>query len=190
MIVEPYLKEFEKGDSEKFRKLYEDAFPLCERKPVALIFGLNDKHDGELLGIYREAAFCGFVFCVTDEKYVLLDYIAVAEEERGRSTGGKILHQLKERYRGKSVFVEIEVEDDSKENAEQRRRRKNFYLRNGFKETGIVVNVYDVEMELLTAGEKISYKEYCSIFRKGGGGSGEVRIPVLISERAEGEKTE
>lgn len=45
-------------------------------------------------------------------------------------------------------------------------------------------------MELLTAGEKISYKEYCSIFRKGGGGSGEVRMPVLISERAEGEKTE
>lgn len=121
---------------------------------------------------------------------MLLDYIAVAEEERGRSTGGKILHQLNEMYRGKSVFVEIEVEDDSKENAEQRRRRKNFYLRNGFKETGIVVNVYDVEMELLTAGEKISYKEYCSIFRKGGGGSGEVRMPVLISERAEGEKTE
>lgn len=57
MIMEPYLKEFEKGDLEKFRKLYEDAFPLCERKPVALIFGLNDKHDGELLGIYREATF-------------------------------------------------------------------------------------------------------------------------------------
>lgn len=67
-----------------------------------------------------------FCFCVTDEKYVLLDYIAVAEEERGRSTGGKILHQLNEMYRGKSVFVEIEVEDDSKENAEQRRRRKIF----------------------------------------------------------------
>ena len=55
------------------------------------------------------------------------------------------------------------MQDDSADNAEERKRRKAFYLRNGLKETGVFANVYGTDFELLTPDGELSYSEYTDI---------------------------
>ena len=52
------------------------------------------------------------------------------------------------------------------DNAEERRRRKAFYLRNGLKETGLSANVYHTDFEILTPDGKLSFQEYVDFLRE------------------------
>ena len=55
------------------------------------------------------------------------------------------------------------MQDASADNANERERRKAFYLRNGLKETGVFANVYGTDFELLTPDGELSYEEYTDI---------------------------
>ena len=57
-------------------------------------------------------------------------------------------------------------QDEKAENAEERKRRKAFYLRNGLKETGLFVNVYDTDFELLTPDGELTFWEYVDFLRE------------------------
>ena len=65
----------------------------------------------------------------------------------------------------KYIF-EIETQNEKAENAEERKRRKAFYLRNGLKETGLFVNVYDTDFELLTPDGELTFWEYVDFLRE------------------------
>ncbi|HIS55274.1 MAG TPA: hypothetical protein IAB48_01265 [Candidatus Fimimorpha excrementavium] len=54
-------------------------------------------------------------------------------------------------------------EDPDAPNAAERKRRKHFYLRNGLKETGLFVNVYGTDFELITPDGRLSLKEYVTL---------------------------
>ena len=70
----------------------------------------------------------------------------------------------------------------SADNAEERKRRKAFYLRNGLKETGVFVNVYGTDFELITPDGSLSYETYVRILEDVLGKEGtEILNPVLIS---------
>ena len=60
----------------------------------------------------------------------------------------------------------IETQNEKAENAEDRKRRKAFYLRNGLKETGLFVNVYDTDFELLTPDGELTFWEYVDFLRE------------------------
>ena len=49
-------------------------------------------------------------------------------------------------------------------NAEERKKRKAFYLRNGLQETGLFVNVYDTDFEILTPDGELTFWGICEIF--------------------------
>lgn len=154
------LRVLKQENFERFDALYENAFPIVERKPLKVLKGIVESGNGELLGIYKENEFCGFLFSVFDKKFVLIDYFAVDEACRGKGIGGKALKEIKERYKGKIVILEIEALNEKAINALQRENRKRFYLRNGFVETKIKVYIYQTNMELLTYGGKATFDEY------------------------------
>ena len=60
----------------------------------------------------------------------------------------------------------IETQDEQADNAEERRRRKAFYLRNGLKETGLSANVYHTDFEILTPDGELSFQEYVDFLRE------------------------
>ena len=98
----------------------------------------------------------------------LLDYLAIAPEYQGGGAGSSTLRELRERYGRGSLVVEIETtlgeEAAQAENAEERLRRKRFYLRNGMKTMDFVVNLFGVEMEILTFGRTVTFEEYYGIY--------------------------
>ncbi|MBM6828027.1 hypothetical protein H9X85_00095 [Anaerotignum lactatifermentans] len=103
-----------------------------------------------LLTIQEESGFAGFFVLAVCQDLMLVDYFAVAAGKRDRGIGSQALGLLRRRCPGKKIFLEIETEDASAENAAQRKKRKLFYLRNGMKETGICWRLFGVEMEILS----------------------------------------
>lgn len=82
--------------------------------------------------------------------------------EDGRREGGA---------RGKEVPGEADavgaVQADTGEagaNRRERLRRKAFYLRNGMVPMGFLVDLFGVEMEVLTFGSRITFEQYHSIY--------------------------
>ena len=69
-------------------------------------------------------------------------------------------------YKNHKYIFEIETLDEKAENAEERKKRKAFYLRNGLQETGLFVNVYDTDFEILTPDGELTFWEYVDFLRE------------------------
>ncbi len=109
--------------------------------------------------------FLGLAITVLYEDLALLDYFAVSPEARGKGTGSEALKLLKEKYADKRFFLEIESTLDPQNCPEERSRRKSFYLRGGMKVMPFEVDLFGVNMEILTNGCNVTYEDYHSLYR-------------------------
>lgn len=141
-------------DMRKIKKLYRKAFPPIERRPFYML-----KQQDKLL-VLDDGEFSGFFSLASCDDIIYVEYYAVSKERRGMRYGSKGLEELKKRYPDRRIFLEIERLDAGARNALQRKRRKAFYLRNGFENSGIFVNVKGCDYEILCLNGKITYEEY------------------------------
>ena len=92
---------------------------------------------------------------------VLIDYFAIDEESRGIGIGSDILKLFMARYARKRVFLEIEsTVSDLVEDYDIKIRRKAFYEKNGLTSQGYLVNLFGIEMEIMTFHCDICFEEY------------------------------
>ena len=70
---------------------------------------------------------------------------------------------LKEEYQNETIFFEIEILDQNADNYHERKRRKDFYLRNGFKESGYGYYFY-VDYEVMIYGNQIEPDRWYNMF--------------------------
>lgn len=154
-----------KQQLEKIEALYLDAFPKIERKPFAFMLQKREEGLMELLAIEGdEGEFKGLAIIVLCEDMALLDYFAIASSERGNGVGSAALELLKNYYAGKRFILEIERTDVEADNLAQRQKRKSFYLKNGMQQMMFLVNLFGVEMEVLTCDCEVTYEEYHRIY--------------------------
>ena len=126
--------------------LYDKAFPEQEKKPLQVMEQLAADGKMEMLALVDEDEFAGLAI--------------------NGGYGSKGLEVLLERFKNYKYIFEIETQNEKAENAEERKRRKAFYLRNGLKETGLFVNVYDTDFELLTPDGELTFWEYVDFLRE------------------------
>lgn len=146
--------------------LYRSAFPDNERKPFDMIREKYNQKVTDVWMIEDEDVFSGFAITMNGEDLVLLDYFAICEEKRGQGLGGKSLRALQEQYRDKRFFLEVESLKVPADNMEERRRRKQFYLKNGMKELGVYAKLFGVEFELLGYECEVNFQAYFSLYDK------------------------
>lgn len=146
--------------------LYQKAFPQEERKPFSLIERKAAMGSMEILVLKEDGKRCGLAITAMGHDIILLDYFAIAEEYQGQGLGSDALFLLKELYRDKQFFLEIEELDGTQPNFRERVRRKDFYLRNGMLETGIHIELFHVKMELLSSRPGLSYEECEALYRE------------------------
>ena len=147
------------------RALYHRAFPKNEKKPFFLILYKTRKKQMEILSIENKAGeFLGLAIVILHRDIVLLDYFAIMESKRGMGIGKQALSAIFKRYKGKRVMLEIERTDIPSENQADRLRRKNFYLSCGMGQMDYLVDLFGVDMEILTKNCTVSYPEYHGIF--------------------------
>ena len=93
--------------------------------------------------------------------YILLDYFAIDVKYQSKGIGSEAIKLLFKKYKNKKIIIEIESTLKLSNNQLQ---RENFYLKNNFKILPFKVNLFNVEMEILSNNTNINYEEYIKIY--------------------------
>jgi len=146
-------------------RLYQRAFPASEKKPFSMIVKMFRKGTSDVWRFTREGKFAGIIITINGEAFILLDYLAVEEKQRGTGIGAEILQLMRGHYAGKGVFLEIESVYEDCDNKAQRIRRKHFYEKCGMTSMEVFVWLFGVKMELMGFDCRLSYEDYHDFYR-------------------------
>lgn len=170
-----------------YRKYLRNDFPRNERRPLWNIMNMRRQKQYICYGVFCENRLVCYVFFVTltvgSRNCCLLDYFAVMPELRGSGIGSWFITQFEKYIQHMDlVIVETENPDKAKNCAERAvmESRLSFYLRNGLRDTGVMVETFGVPyriLELPLAGKKseVTQEEVRSVY--------EAFYHVLMTER-------
>ena len=139
--------------NEDVRRLYETAFPKEEQIPWKDLMRLMKTMSLDFTVYYEDENLVGLTIVYPRKQFNWFWYFAVPEELRGQGIGQRILSQLIENYKGKSNILDMESPEQVCENSEQRKRRHAFYLRNGFRDTGVGKSFKGIDYTIMMNGE-------------------------------------
>lgn len=131
------------------KRIYETSFPLFERFDFSILGKCNKERNVHLSCILYDDCPIGMQFTVdlpNDITYLM--YFAIDKGYRNRGIGSKALQNLVVAKDKIMLCIERPIDEITQ-------KRKEFYLRNGFYETGIFFEDTNEQYEVL-----ISRKEY------------------------------
>ncbi len=135
---------------EIIRQINEEAFPPDERMPVEEMFTFNIA--STLFGFFDEDRIVGFSLVLLNGKTAFVVLLAIDKDLRGKGYGSQALKAMMQECPDKQFVLDFEEVTESAENYEQRLSRKNFYLRNGFYETGRFTVLCGDQYEVVCSG--------------------------------------
>lgn len=100
------------------------------------IFLFASDTNTDVLGIYDGNTPIGFAVILKNAECGYIYFIAVDQRLRSHGYGSAALKKLLNAYAPLQLILDFEEIDPAADNSVQRLRRKQFYLRNGFHETG------------------------------------------------------
>lgn len=143
----------------KTKKLYYCAFPKNERRSFPEL--VENRFGGtEIFCFYDEEIFVGMACLLNSYNISHIIYLAVDEKLRGNGYGSRALELIHNSKSRNKIMVDIEIPDEQARNAKQRKMRKKFYLRAGYKETSIKYEWRHENYEILSFGGQITEDEY------------------------------
>ena len=151
-------------DLNLIEELYDISFPEDERIPFHIL--KRTLSDERLMYAIYEDTLIGMFFLFIDEDLVYLSYLCVDERRRGKGYGSAILKHITKMYEDKRIVLDIEEVKTDSENYNERKKRKDFYLHNGYQSTGIFYHIYDVDYELLSRGGTVTKEQWHHLIRK------------------------
>ncbi|MEY8309056.1 GNAT family N-acetyltransferase [Erysipelotrichaceae bacterium 51-3] len=156
------LRPFRRSNSEyeEVYQLYHDAFPDSERKPMEMVLQSVQKGRMEAYSAFDHNEFAGLLFLVNGQQADILDYLAVNPKLRDRGIGSRLLSWLKD-HRSKPFIIEIESTFTASDQIPA--RRKAFYLRNNMIDCNQEIQLFGVEMELLSYPTPVTYDQYYNV---------------------------
>ncbi|MCM1077925.1 MAG: GNAT family N-acetyltransferase [Bacteroidales bacterium] len=134
------------------RQLYEASFPAEEQIPWNELLWLVDAMSLDFTAYYHTGQLAGMTVVYPRKSFNWFWYFAVREELRGRGTGQKILSALMNKYAGSANILDIESPEQVCANSVMRKRRYDFYLRNGFRDTGVGRSFDGIDYVILMKG--------------------------------------
>lgn len=150
-------------DRKYFEQINNEAFPLSERMSFDEIFEFASDTDTDVLGIYDTGNPIGFAVILKNTECGYIYYIAIDSCTRSKGYGGAAIQKIMELYHELQLVLDFEVIDENAENNEQRVRRKKFYLRNGFHETGNYTILCGERFEVVCNGGELRKKAFINL---------------------------
>lgn len=145
------------------KELYYSAFPKEERSPFGLMKRRAKQGRGRMLAAKDGGEFVGFTYIIENADCAYLFYLAIVPQTRGAGYGSAILAELREMYKGKRLFLARESLDENSDNYEQRVRRHEFYLRNGFSDLSCKIREFTVTFDVMSIGGDVTPDDYKSL---------------------------
>ena len=148
------------ADLEALEQLYLTAFPSDERAPYRMLKKRHNKGKAEFLAAKDGDEIVGMVYMVCNDELAYIFYLAIMENKRAMGYGTKVLSLLKQRYKGKKLFLARERLDEPCDNLEQRKSRRGFYISNGFSDQSGHIKEGKVTYDIMYIGEPVTADEY------------------------------
>lgn len=145
-----------------------EAFPPEEYLPPETLVEMACADSFDFWALMDEERFVGFMVVQTHGRMAYLFFLAIRSEFRSHGYGAKALALLRKKYPQYQQVVDLEMQDSGTSNTEQRKIRKSFYLRNGYRETGLFLTYRGVDYEVLcmdTAFDAAAFKALLATLR-------------------------
>ncbi len=126
----------------------EEAIPACERNSLEDLINTG----ATVIGIYTDEP-VGFMVIREFGTLIYLAYLAIRQDLRSNGFGGIAVRDLISAFPENMIVVEYEAIDPLSADNDINIRRKNFYLRNGFSETGYFTFYDNTEFEIGCTGK-------------------------------------
>jgi len=130
----------------------KEAFPPDEYWSMDSMLRFSEQTGAELTAICVNDAVVGFFLMLCNERCGYVYYLAIDRRFRSQGYGQAALQKLIDRDPKLQITLDFEKPDPKAENADIRCRRKAFYLRSGFHETGRYTILNENLFELVCSG--------------------------------------
>lgn len=160
-------KPITKGSPEvsKVEQLMHAVFPKSEIIPMAFLLARAEKEFIDFWAFYEQGEFVGFTYSITKDGLTFLQYLAVNSTVQSKGYGSKMLSHIQAQHPGNRLALNLEVLDEHAENSEQRKRRRAFYAKNNYEETGIITRVNGNTLDTLILGGNTTIEELQRVFK-------------------------
>ncbi len=145
--------------------LAKEAFPPEEYLAPTELVKMARADNFDFLALLDEDTFVGFMVVLTYENLAYLFFLAIDGENRGKGYGSQAIETLKANYPDKTHIVDFEMLDASTPNKAQREKRRNFYLRNGYQETGLFLSYLGVDYEVFCMGDRFDTETFKAMMK-------------------------
>lgn len=139
-------------------EIYEKSFPLEER--YISLSKLIASNNTELYCLVDNEIVLGIIYLIYYKDMVFILYLAVNTEVRSKGYGSYLLKWFLEKYGNRKIYLNIEEVKEDCEDYEIRKRRLNFYLKNGFFITNYISKEESGNFNILSNNIEIDINEY------------------------------
>lgn len=163
---------------EDVKKIYNNHmvidFPIQELKSIKIIQKLIKEKTYICYGLYDNKELLAYSFLVISKLYLFIDYYAVCSKYRNSGIGSEFLNILKECFKSyNGIIVEVEKIECALNEDEKiiRKRRIDFYRRNGMRMTSICSTLFNVNYSIMClcnidTEDSIIYQELKNIYKR------------------------
>lgn len=151
-------------DMAEFIELNDEAFPPEERISISSMLEIAKSKYIDLSAVYDGDVFIGYYLIAREKPCAYLFFFAISEKHRSKGYGTKVLELIKNVYQDYQIYIDIENIDTNALNIEQRLMRKNFYVRNGYFESGYYLIYGGEKFEILCSDNGLDVNDFYNLF--------------------------
>ena len=151
---------------QQINSLAKEAFPPEEYLAPDTLVEMSKADNFDFFTLMDSNVFVGFMVVQTDKNLAYLFFLAIDPSCRAKGYGSRAIETLRALYPGKKQVVDFEMLDSKAPNNEQRIKRRQFYLRNGYKETGLFLSYLGVDYEVFCMGDDFEPQEFKDMMRE------------------------
>jgi len=152
-------------DYKEIKKFMKSVFLDEELFSMWLLLFMSRRDMVDFVSYYDEDEFIGLSYVVNSEEMAFILYLAVNEKFQSMGYGSEILELIKDEYKDKEIVLNVEPIKENSLDYEKREKRYNFYLKNGFIDTGCYVDD-DSKYMVLSNREELNKDEYKKLVKK------------------------
>lgn len=161
----------------KAKVLYKEAFPKEERMPFLMMWVLSKMPGSELLAFHDGDVFCGLTYVAASDGIAFITYIAVEAHLRAKGYGSCMLKMIEDMYPHHKIILYMDRCDiPASDERAKRLRRRAFYLKNGFRDTGYLVDSIQEHQEILIKNGEFDQQPFVQFIKKYSNGAMKVTL--------------
>lgn len=150
----------------KIDSLAIEAFPPKEYLAPDKLVEMSMADNFDFWALTDGDASVGFMVVQTHKNLAYLFFLAIDPSCRAKGYGSQAIETLRALYPDKKQVVDFEMIAEAAPNNIQRIKRRQFYLKNGYKETGLFLSYLGVDFEVFCMSDDFNAQEFKDMMKE------------------------